>query len=762
MLNSSQQICHYFNTKSGCRFGRNCRFSHVKHKPVLPYKEEDGSSVRGQETQQTNQVPKTDKFVETQQHEALKDLSPATSEGFQGEKRGICFTFEKYQRCRFGENCRFLHSISTEKTSEVKESARNNNAPVKQPNTKRQNEAGKKPCQFFQSGYCRKGDKCRYYHPLQESQIDNVDVLLEEDLNLKDDRNQRGGRRGRGRQGHFSSRKPVTRPPVKPKEIRKEDATEEDIKKLNKTEREQLKRRLSTNDLDVVEETEDSGCYWFKFASSDPDWPYDVKDFLLEVTIPKNYPLQMFIVNLPVDQDLPETVRRHVEASIEEWIENKEKEREKSEYLSLVFRPFLMWLDKALEDIVTAGLRQLKRELVAREAGFQFISASQLRREQQERIQASSEDSDTEEEEEEDESSSDEGEDPRYAPRPLIYRKRRDSEEDMYTGPARQDSDYEEDIVDTAMTKSDKKEEEQRKGTEMKLRNLQLGENAATMIFMKVKVVVQCARCKNKSDVILQATRPILVSCSKCNNPQVVNFRPAIMHQFSSVMGYLDLDGCSAFDLILQESDFKLGCFSCNKEMKAKSISPGQFSDSWCMSCHAKMRVMGESVKFSVLEPSSLQIDRENIQSVNVQKPKKIPKDPAIQLGNPLPDEGTCKHYKKSFRWLRFPCCGKAYPCDICHDSKEDHEMIFANRMICGHCSKEQPFSVDKPCSGCSMALTKSRTAHWEGGKGCRDRVKMSRNDPQKFSGQSKTTSKKAQEKAKPKEKKTKLRHSSN
>uniref|UniRef100_A0A194AKN3 Uncharacterized protein n=1 Tax=Pinctada fucata TaxID=50426 RepID=A0A194AKN3_PINFU len=82
--------------------------------------------------------------------------------------------------------------------------------------------------------------------------------------------------------------------------------------------------------------------------------------------------------------------------------------------------------------------------------------------------------------------------------------------------------------------------------------------------------------------------------------------------------------------------------------------------------------------------------------------------------------------------------------------------------MICGHCSKEQPFSVDKPCSGCSMALTKSRTAHWEGGKGCRDRVKMSRNDPQKFSGQSKTTSKKAQEKAKPKEKKNKLRHSSN
>ena len=89
-----------------------------------------------------------------------------------------------------------------------------------------------------------------------------------------------------------------------------------------------------------------------------------------------------------------------------------------------------------------------------------------------------------------------------------------------------------------------------------------------------------------------------------------------------------------------------------------------------------------------------------------VKKKKKVPKDPAIKEGRPLPDEGTCKHYKKSYRWLRyvfmlsvhvylihiiymaqvcinvictvltmifssvnrFPCCGKVYPCDVCHE----------------------------------------------------------------------------------------------
>jgi uncharacterized CHY-type Zn-finger protein len=40
---------------------------------------------------------------------------------------------------------------------------------------------------------------------------------------------------------------------------------------------------------------------------------------------------------------------------------------------------------------------------------------------------------------------------------------------------------------------------------------------------------------------------------------------------------------------------------------------------------------------------------------------------------------------------MRFPCCGKCYPCDKCHEEASDgHEMEQATRMICGFCSKEQ------------------------------------------------------------------------
>jgi hypothetical protein len=31
----------------------------------------------------------------------------------------------------------------------------------------------------------------------------------------------------------------------------------------------------------------------------------------------------------------------------------------------------------------------------------------------------------------------------------------------------------------------------------------------------------------------------------------------------------------------------------------------------------------------------------------------------SIKINTPLPLNGACQHYKKSFRWLRFPCCGK-------------------------------------------------------------------------------------------------------
>ena len=60
--------------------------------------------------------------------------------------------------------------------------------------------------------------------------------------------------------------------------------------------------------------------------------------------------------------------------------------------------------------------------------------------------------------------------------------------------------------------------------------------------------------------------------------------------------------------------------------------------------------------------------------------------------------------------------------------------------MICGACSREQPFSA-KPCVGCGQAFTAQAKKHWEGGTGMRDRKRLSKNDSKKHAGLMKTKS---------------------
>ena len=98
-----------------------------------------------------------------------------------------------------------------------------------------------------------------------------------------------------------------------------------------------------------------------------------------------------------------------------------------------------------------------------------------------------------------------------------------------------------------------------------------------------------------------------------------------------------------------------------------------------------------------------------------------------------LPGRGACVHYRKSYRWFRFSCCNKVFACDRCHEEAEDHPNEWANRMICGWCSREQNYAVDE-CRFCGRGVIgKKGRGFWEGGKGTRDQRMMSRKDPRKY-----------------------------
>lgn len=145
----------------------------------------------------------------------------------------------------------------------------------------------------------------------------------------------------------------------------------------------------------------------------------------------------------------------------------------------------------------------------------------------------------------------------------------------------------------------------------------------------------------------------------------------------------------------------------------------------WCQHCNAKIRFAIDSIHFHGI--FSAIPEGEKGAASKVPKKKNLKDDILLTPGQPLPKKGTCKHYGKSFRWFRFPCCGKLYPCDECHAANErDHEMKIANRMVCGYCSTEQPFSKES-CKHCKGNVINIKTQFWEGGKGCRNQISMSK-----------------------------------
>ncbi|KAL1966961.1 hypothetical protein VTN77DRAFT_3705 [Rasamsonia byssochlamydoides] len=254
-------------------------------------------------------------------------------------------------------------------------------------------------------------------------------------------------------------------------------------------------------------------------------------------------------------------------------------------------------------------------------------------------------------------------------------------------------------------------------------------------------VTVKCERCKELTDVknIKPTNDPGVVSpvraesCRKCANPMSIGFRRELMHPTSHRAGYLDLVGCTVFDLL--PSNFVPTCSECSTPFPAPGIVAvrGESAFATCRECHRRMVFKIPEVKFLVVGPSALTAPRSLPR-------KKVKENLGIVAGQELPRRGRCAHYGKSYRWFRFSCCAKVFPCDKCHDAATDHPNEHANRMICGFCSREQIYRPED-CGICRAVLVgKSGSGFWEGGKGTRDKVRMSRKDPRKYKRRGGTT----------------------
>ncbi|OLY77713.1 hypothetical protein AYI68_g8250 [Smittium mucronatum] len=308
----------------------------------------------------------------------------------------------------------------------------------------------------------------------------------------------------------------------------------------------------------------------------------------------------------------------------------------------------------------------------------------------------------------------------------------------------------------------------QRKGIELKFGVVELDE-IQLMTCKLLKLVIKCNKCKNNFDFDLNPTtssdkdNQASKSCPNCGEVVDMRLRSGWIHQNSRSLGFLDTRNGIPVDL--RPSNYNLVCDVCSNEKndldKSNLLEPQNYTNKNifeiacgtknqvnCRICHSKMSIYISDVSFVKLVPG-LQLGTTKLTKTS-KKPTKSSVPLGFALGSPLPQKGACKHYIKSFRWFRFPCCFNMYPCDTCHDIKESHEHVLAKSMICGFCSKEQNISkaeLSGKCVNCGNSFYRKTSvasgAYWEGGNGVRDKSKLSKNDPRKYKGLGKTVSNK-------------------
>lgn len=287
-----------------------------------------------------------------------------------------------------------------------------------------------------------------------------------------------------------------------------------------------------------------------------------------------------------------------------------------------------------------------------------------------------------------------------------------------------------------------------RQGVEIRFIGLML-EGIDTMIPTSLRIQVVCSRCKKPSDVCSDGKgtepRTLEEQCDVCKQQLAVRIVPEICHSGCSAIAHVL--GVSCHPTQVHRGDFEATCSGCMEPVRIRNVGPGFRKRSSCANCFEKLNLSvdgADMIGMAVSHWRQVAESEGEKQSMRrmLQEARSREKEMGIKAGQPLPDFGACKHYSKSYRWFRFPCCGRAFACDVCHDEQMDHPHEWANRMLCGHCAHEQLYR--DTCVKCGAAQTRHKSAYWEGGEGCRNRTLMSKSDNHKYKGLGKTVSSRA------------------
>lgn len=276
-------------------------------------------------------------------------------------------------------------------------------------------------------------------------------------------------------------------------------------------------------------------------------------------------------------------------------------------------------------------------------------------------------------------------------------------------------------------------------------------DGGALAVAVQLSLLIVCPRCHRRTALPdLRADVDRTVPCAHCGTHMALRWRPAaLVPGGPGVLGVLRAARCVPAEL-LPDSRLHVACASCDAPGTAASVvvagalRPGRPADVQCRACGARVALSFSGVAWRPARGAP--------EAGRAKAAVPLP----TRVGEALPGNGTCAHFRRSTRWFRFPCCGRAYACERCHDEDPSnapkHPAEWATRHICGFCSREAP-SSQRVCA-CGAVPAEGRGpkdgagpasvgAFWEGGRGVRDQALLSRKDTHKYRNQAKTVSRK-------------------
>ncbi|KAF3171512.1 hypothetical protein TWF751_006245 [Orbilia oligospora] len=177
---------------------------------------------------------------------------------------------------------------------------------------------------------------------------------------------------------------------------------------------------------------------------------------------------------------------------------------------------------------------------------------------------------------------------------------------------------------------------------DIKLKNIELLE------LKTVNLTMKCTRCKTVADINnIKAkenkhSRPKLLGCEKCSSVIGIDFRREFIHENHTRAGFLDLSGCTVVDLL--PSEFVPTCAGCSTTLTSgiQGVTRSQSMFANCRSCFAKMSLFIPEIRF--LKISEDDVDLGAGGHVRRQK-----ENLGLVAGTELPLKGRCAHYRYVF-----------------------------------------------------------------------------------------------------------------